>query len=205
MADLDVGRGAPCRFNSKRRAWLPLFRKSSRKQNTLFQLEIKALRPVGRCDITVSAGKNYTGKEVFAEAWRREDAWISGPKTGPVRTNKKCKTSPMPRHLPKVNRGGAEPVRFSEKTGQEKRQWADCFFEYATRPARKTTPPKRTVRFGGVCRECAGGIYSISCTTSVTSGTMRLSIPSMPDFSVTVEDGQPLHEPCMTTWTRPAS
>lgn len=34
-------------------------------------------------------------------------------------------------------------------------------------------------------------------TTSVTSGMASRSRPSMPIFSVAVEDGQPLHEPCM--------
>ena len=34
-------------------------------------------------------------------------------------------------------------------------------------------------------------------TTSVTSGISSRRRPSMPIFSVAVEDGQPLHEPCM--------
>ena len=45
--------------------------------------------------------------------------------------------------------------------------------------------------------------YPISETTSLTSGTIRLSIPSIPDLSVTVDDGQPLHEPCRITVTIP--
>lgn len=34
-------------------------------------------------------------------------------------------------------------------------------------------------------------------TTSDTSGISSRSRPSMPIFSVAVEDGQPLHEPCI--------
>jgi hypothetical protein len=34
-------------------------------------------------------------------------------------------------------------------------------------------------------------------TTSTTSGITSRSRPSMPIFSVAVEDGQPAHEPCM--------
>jgi hypothetical protein len=37
--------------------------------------------------------------------------------------------------------------------------------------------------------------YPISDTTSVTSGTIRLSMPSIPDLSVTVDEGHPLHDP----------
>ena len=50
-----------------------------------------------------------------------------------------------------------------------------------------------------------GSGYPISDTTSVTSGTILLSIPSIPAFSVTVEEGQPLHEPCRITVTIPLS
>jgi hypothetical protein len=47
--------------------------------------------------------------------------------------------------------------------------------------------------------------YNASETTSVTSGTIRFNRFSIPDFSVTVDDGQPLHEPRSSTVTTPAS
>lgn len=47
--------------------------------------------------------------------------------------------------------------------------------------------------------------YPISDTTSFTSGIMRLSMPSIPALSVTVEEGQPLQEPCKITVTMPSS
>lgn len=45
--------------------------------------------------------------------------------------------------------------------------------------------------------------YSISDTTSCTSGIILRNIPSMPDFKVTVEEGQPLQDPCRMTVTVP--
>ena len=45
--------------------------------------------------------------------------------------------------------------------------------------------------------------YPISETTSVTSGTIRFNIPSIPDFKVTVNEGQQLQEPCSITVTIP--
>jgi hypothetical protein len=46
-------------------------------------------------------------------------------------------------------------------------------------------------------------IYKASETTSVTSGTIRLSKFSIPDFKVIVEDGHPLHDPLNSTVTIP--
>jgi hypothetical protein len=46
--------------------------------------------------------------------------------------------------------------------------------------------------------------YSASETTSVTSGTIRFNRFSIPDFSVMVDDGQPLHEPLSSTVTTPS-
>ena len=47
--------------------------------------------------------------------------------------------------------------------------------------------------------------YSASATTSFTSGSMRLSIASIPSFKVAVEEGQPEQAPCSLTVTMPWS
>ncbi len=49
------------------------------------------------------------------------------------------------------------------------------------------------------------GSYSDSATTSLTSGTSCFNNLSIPDFKVTVDDGQPLQEPFITTVTIPSS
>lgn len=47
--------------------------------------------------------------------------------------------------------------------------------------------------------------YMASATTSSTSGTIRLSNPSIPALSVIIDEGQPLHEPRSSTSTLPSS
>ncbi len=47
--------------------------------------------------------------------------------------------------------------------------------------------------------------YSASATTSFTSGIIRFIIPSMPLFSVIIDEGQPEHEPCSMSVTVPLS
>ena len=46
--------------------------------------------------------------------------------------------------------------------------------------------------------------YKASETTSVTSGTIRFSKFSMPDFRVMVDEGHPLHDPLSSTVTIPS-
>ena len=48
-------------------------------------------------------------------------------------------------------------------------------------------------------------IYSASATTSLTSGIIRFIIPSIPAFSVIIEEGQPEQEPCSIRLTTPSS
>ncbi len=47
--------------------------------------------------------------------------------------------------------------------------------------------------------------YIDSATTSSTSGTIRFNKPSIPDFKVILEEGQPLHDPRSSTVTIPLS
>lgn len=59
---------------------------------------------------------------------------------------------------------------------------------------------------------CATGIYkhqetrnySASAMTSFTSGIMRFIMPSMPLFSVIIDEGQPEQEPCIIRFTTPS-
>ncbi len=46
--------------------------------------------------------------------------------------------------------------------------------------------------------------YSLSATTSFTSGIIRFIMPSMPLFKVIIDEGQPEQEPCIIRFTTPS-
>src|ERR1700742_2094019 len=46
--------------------------------------------------------------------------------------------------------------------------------------------------------------YSASATTSLTSGIMRFIMPSIPAFSVIMEEGQPEQDPCSMRFRTPS-